>query len=107
MNKYRNQSDRVNIVLDIVRQLKNYPNPNPSIKEPIDLYKDEYEYVARFKSAFTNYIKQNDSDPSSLKEYRGTIHLEGTLNRDVEYILPVLQKQDPLFVIRMNRKRRN
>lgn len=106
MNKHRNQTERVNIVLDIVRQLKNYPHPNPAIKETIDLYKDEYEYVAKFKEIFTKYIKQDDSDPYELKECRGTIHLEGTLNRDVEFILPVLQKQETLFVIRMNPRKR-
>lgn len=107
MHKYRSQTDRVNIVLDIVRQLKNYPNPNPAIKETIDLYKDEYEYVAKFKEVFSKYIKQNDAIPSELKECRGTIHLEETLKRDVEFILPVLQKQETLFVIRMNRNRRS
>lgn len=107
MNKYRNQTNRIDLVLDIVRQLKNYPNPNPSIKEPIDLYKDEYGYVAKFKEVFTKYIKQDDSNPSSLKEYRGTIYLEDTLKKDVEYILPVLQNQESLFVIRMNPRKRS
>ena len=104
MSKYRSQTDRVNIVLGIVRQLKNYPHPNPSVGGTIDLYKDEYEYVDKFKNVFTNYIKQDDTKPSSMRESRGTIFLEGSLERDVEYILPALAKQEPLFVVRMKKR---
>ena len=106
MGKYKTQSERVDIVLNIVRQLKNYPHPNPKIKETIDLYNPEYEYVSKFKSIFSNYIKQDDANPESLKDFRGVVFLSGSLERDVEYILPVHTNRESLFVVRMKNKRR-
>ena len=98
-DKYRSQIDRINIVLDIVKQLKNYPTQNMG---PVDLYKDEYVYVQKLKKIFSDYIKQPQDD---LKQFRGVVFFEETVKRDAEYILPVLKSQEPLFVIRMKTKR--
>ena len=104
MSKFKSKGGRVDIVLNIVRQLKNYPNPNKNIDEPIDLYKDEYSYVKKFKQIFSEYIKQDDEKPDSLREFKGTVFLEETIRRDVEYILPIHTKREPLFVIRMKNR---
>jgi hypothetical protein len=98
-DKYRSQIDRVNVVLDIVKQLKNYPTQNMG---PVDLYKDEYVYVQKLKKIFSDYIKQPQDD---LKQFKGAVFFEETVKRDAEYILPVLKTQEPLFVIRMKTKR--
>ena len=99
-DKYRTQIDRVNIVLDIVKQLKNYPTATAG--ETTDIYKEEYTYVQRLKKVFSDYIKQPQDN---LKQFKGSIFLEETVRRDVEYILPILKSQEPLFVIRMKTKR--
>ena len=98
-DKYRSQIDRINVVLDIVKQLKNYPTQNMG---PVDLYKDEYVYVQKLKRIFTDYIKQPQDD---LKQFKGAVFFEETVKRDAEYILPILKSQEPLFVIRMKTKR--
>lgn len=98
-DKYRSQIDRINVVLDIVKQLKNYPTLNTG---PVDLYKDEYVYVQKLKKIFSDYIKQPQDD---LKQFKGVVFFEETVNRDAEYILPILKSQEPLFVIRMKTKR--
>jgi hypothetical protein len=98
-DKYRSQIDRVNVVLDIVKQLKNYPTLNTA---PVDLYKDEYVYVQKLKKIFSDYIKQPQDD---LKQFKGVVFFEETVKRDAEYILPILKSQEPLFVIRMKTKR--
>jgi hypothetical protein len=98
-DKYRSQIDRINVVLDIVKQLKNYPTLNTG---PVDLYKDEYVYVQKLKKIFSDYIKQPQDE---LKQFRGVVFFEETVKRDAEYILPVLKSQEPLFVIRMKTKR--
>ena len=98
-DKYRSQIDRVNVVLDIVKQLKNYPTLNTG---PVDLYKEEYIYVQRLKKIFSDYIKQPQDD---LKPFKGVVFFEETVKRDAEYILPILKSQEPLFVIRMKTKR--
>ena len=99
LDKYRSQIDRINVVLDIVKQLKNYPTLNTG---PVDLYKEEYVYVQRLKKIFSDYIKQPQDD---LKQFKGAIFFEETVKRDAEYILPILKSQEPLFVIRMKTKR--
>lgn len=104
MSNYRSKSDRVDIVLNIVRQLKMFPNPNPHIKDTVDLYQDDYSYVTKLKQVFTNYIKQDDEHPETMKEYRGVVFLEETLKKDIEYILPIHKKKEPLFVIRMKNR---
>ena len=98
-DKYRSQIDRINVVLDIVKQLKNYPTLNTG---PVDLYKEEYGYVQRLKKIFSDYIKQPQDD---LKQFKGVVFFEETVKRDAEYILPILKSQEPLFVIRMKTKR--
>ena len=98
-DKYRSQIDRINVVLDIVKQLKNYPTLNTG---PVDLYKEEYVYVQRLKKIFSDYIKQPQDD---LKQFKGVVFFEETVKRDAEYILPILKSQEPLFVIRMKTKR--
>ena len=98
-DKYRSQIDRINVVLDIVKQLKNYPTLNTG---PVDLYKEEYVYVRRLKKIFSDYIKQPQDD---LKPFKGVVFFEETVKRDAEYILPILKSQEPLFVIRMKTKR--
>lgn len=98
-DKYRSQIDRINVVLDIVKQLKNYPTLNAG---PVDLYKEEYGYVQRLKKIFSDYIKQPQDD---LKQFKGVVFFEETVKRDAEYILPILKSQEPLFVIRMKTKR--
>ena len=107
MSKYKSQTERIDIVLNIVRQMKNYPKPGayPKSDETIDLYKDDYEYVSKFKTIFTKYIKQDDTKPDSLQEFRGVVFLSGSLERDVEYILPIHKHREPLFVIRMKNRR--
>ena len=96
---YLTVEERINIVLGIVRQLKNYPTQNMG---PIDLYKDEYTYVQKLKKVFSDYIKQPQDN---LKPFKGVVFLEETVKRDAEYILPILKSQEPLFVIRMKSRK--
>ena len=63
-----------------------------------------YSYVTKLKQVFTNYIKQDDDNPETMKEYRGVVFLEETLKKDIEYILPIHKKKEPLFVIRMKNR---
>ena len=97
---YLTVEERIDIVLGIVRQLKNYPTQNMG---PVDLYKDEYTYVQKLKKVFSEYIKQPQDN---LKPFKGVVFLEETVKRDAEYILPVLRSQESLFVIRMKKRGR-
>ena len=79
-DKYRSQIDRINVVLDIVKQLKNYPTQNMG---PVDLYKDEYVYVQKLKKIFSDYIKQPQDD---LKQFKVDTDLPSVENRSDRWV---------------------
>tara|TARA_B100000795_G_scaffold268098_1_gene254316 strand:+ start:2078 stop:2365 length:288 start_codon:yes stop_codon:yes gene_type:complete len=94
MTDYNNKSDRLIIVLDIVKKLKNYKLKNGST---LNLYNNELcNFIEEFKKITNEYIKQSEED---IKDYKGTL-LFDEINKNIEYILPAKKSTDPLFVIR-------
>jgi hypothetical protein len=82
--------ERLEIVLDIVKKLKNYKLKNNNI---IDLYNENLcSFVKEFKEITKNYIKEG-------KKYEGTLYFE-EINKNIEYILPINKNEEVLFVIR-------
>lgn len=91
---YYTKVERLQIVLDIVKKLKNYKCRNNTT---IDLYNEHLcSFVAEFKEISNNYIKQDDS---KLEDYKGTLDFE-EINKKIEYFLPCKKNKAPLFVIR-------
>lgn len=85
------QSERLNIVLDIVKKLKNY---KLNTGNTIDLYNSTLcSFITDFKIITNKYIKEE-------KEYKGTLYFE-EINKTIEYILPINKNKNPLFVIRI------
>ena len=92
---YYTQKERLNIVLNIIKNLKNYKTNNNTI---INLYNDELcSFIKEFKSITNNYIKQDDTKP--IKEFKGKMFFE-EINKEIEYICPANKNKNPLFVIR-------
>ena len=86
--------DRLSIVLDIVKKLKNYKLKNGST---LNLYNPELcSFVNEFKKITNEYIKQDDD---YVVDYKGTLLFE-EINKNIEYILPAKKSDSPLFVIR-------
>ena len=86
--------DRLSIVLDIVKKLKNYKLKNGST---LNLYNPELcSFVNEFKKITNEYIKQDDD---YVVDYKGTLLFE-EINKNIEYILPAKKSDNPLFVIR-------
>ena len=96
--KIRTREERLAIVLDIAKKLKNYVLPNG---ETMDVYEDHYSFVPELKQIFNDYIKQDDALPL---DYSGILRFE-EIGKDIEYILPATNKKEPLFVIRIQKKR--
>jgi len=98
-NKYniKTKEERLNIVLDIAKKLKNYNTPKGEI---VNLYNDEYSFVPELKKIFNDYIKQEDD---LALDYSGILRFE-EINKWIEYKLPIKKNAQPLFVIRMNNK---
>lgn len=94
MLEYNNKSERLSIVLDIVKKLKNYKLKNGST---LNLYNPELcSFVNEFKKITNEYIKQNDN---YVIDYKGILLFE-EINKNIEYILPAKKSDNPLFVIR-------
>ena len=88
------QKERLEIVLDISKKLKNFKGRNGQI---VDLYNDNLcSFIPEFKKICNEYIKQNEN---SLVEFSGDLIFE-EINKKIEYILPIEKNKLPLFVIR-------
>ena len=94
MTNYNNKSDRLAIVLDIAKKLKNYKLKNGST---LNLYNHELcSFIEEYKKITNEHIKQDEDD---IKDYKGTLLFE-EINKNIEYILPAKKSTAPLFVIR-------
>ncbi len=92
---YYTQTERLNIVLNIIKNLKNYKTNNDST---INLYNSDLcSFIIEFKKITNNYIKQDDNKP--IKEFKGKMFFE-EINKEIEYIFPAKNNKNPLFVIR-------
>ena len=92
---YYTQKERLQIVLDIINNLKNYKTKNNTI---INLYNEELcSFIKEFKFITNQYIKQDDNKP--IKEFKGKMLFE-EINKEIEYIFPAKNNKKPLFVIR-------
>jgi hypothetical protein len=97
--KFRTRAERLEIVLDIAKKLRSYVLKNG---ETMDLYQDTYSFVPELKQIFNDYVKQDDELPL---DFAGMLRFE-EIGKDIEYVLPATTKKEPLFVIRMQNKRR-
>jgi len=81
--------ERLNIILDIAKKLKNFEGKNGQI---IDLYKDDISFIEDFKKISEIYIKQGIEQQGSFDFIE--------INKRVDYLFPTKKSQKPLFVIR-------
>lgn len=96
MTEYNNKAERLAIVLDIAKKLKNYKLKNEST---INLYNSDLcSFIEDYKKITNAYIKQDEND---IKDFKGTLKFE-EINKNIEYILPAKKSTEPLFVIRYN-----
>ena len=85
--------DKVHIVLDIARKLKYYEGLNGQI---VDLYRDSFPFIKKWKKISNDYIHGNES-------FNGKIYFD-EIGRTVEFFLPIVKDQRPMFVIRNSKK---
>lgn len=86
--------ERLNIILDICKKLKNYNGKKGGI---IDLYNDIYSFIKEFKKICNHYVNQDDNN---VKEIKGILYFE-EIDRNIEYLFPAKSYKSPLFVIRI------
>jgi len=88
------KTERLNIVLNIFKKLKNYKLKNGNT---LNLYNENLcSFIKEFKKITNQYIYQQDN----IKEYKGELYFE-EIDKKIEYILPIKKNKESLFVIRM------
>lgn len=96
VSKLRNKQERVEVVLEICRKLREFPT---YIGTTIDLYNSYYDAIHEIKAVFNQYVNQDDSQPKRLNGFSGKIYFP-ELGRTIEYILPIKRGVNSLFVFR-------
>ena len=89
--EYKSSKEKLEIVLDIVKKLKNYET-NTGVQ---DIYLEHFSYVKIISKVFNDYIRNNDRK-------KGKVLFE-EINKFIEYDLPINKNGKPLFVIRANK----
>lgn len=89
MDLHYSQEERIQIVINIVKQLTNYSTN----KGAVNLYNDSFSYVGVFKKICNDYIK-NDQD------YTGTLEFV-EIGKKIKYYLPIDKKNKSYFIIKM------
>ena len=94
---YNNKSERVTIVIDIMKKLKNFKGKNGEI---INLYENGIcSFINEFKDICNIYINMDDMTGKAAIDMKGKLYFE-EIDRNVEYLLPAKKYKTPLFVIR-------
>jgi hypothetical protein len=91
MSENYSQTERIKIVLDIVKKLVNYNNTKDG--RMINIYLDEYSYTSEFKKITNDYIHNE-------KTYSGILEFV-EIGKKIEYYLPIKRKNKPKFIILM------
>lgn len=94
--KMKNKKERLEVVLEIAKQLRKFPT---STGTTIDLYNGYYDAIHEIKAVFNQYINQDDNQPKQLIQFSGKIDFP-ELGRKIEYILPIKKEVNSLFVLR-------
>jgi len=89
MNNYeiRSKKERFDIVIDIVKKLKNFNNGTYDI----NLYDDKYSFYKELNDVMKEYINGTNKN--------GIIHFV-EINKYIEYYFPIFKNEEPLFVLR-------
>jgi len=86
------REEKVKIIVDIAKNLKNFPAKNGS---SVNLYNNQYTFIEKFKSVTMKWIQTDNS------EYEGFLYFE-EINKYFEYKFPRSKNKEPLFVLRHN-----
>lgn len=97
-NRKKNKQERLTIVLEICKKLRDFPT---STGTTIDLYNGYYDAIHEIKDVFKEYVNQDDCNPKHLIGFSGKIDFP-EIGRKIEYVLPINTNANSLFVFRKN-----
>ena len=86
---FYSEKEKVEICLDIAKQLKFFENKNGTI----NLFNDTYTFVPKLKTIFKEYIK-------GVSDFKGTLEFE-ELGKVINYHFPIAKKKKAVFMIKL------
>lgn len=99
----KTKSERLNIVLDICKKLRNFPTAEHPLLETheshLNLYDSDYDAIIKLKKIFSEYVNQDDNTPDLLTGFSGKIKFP-ELNRIIQYILPIKSYANHVIVFK-------
>lgn len=84
----RNKQERLEIVLNVSRQLKE-----------MQLYHTTFPAITEIKRIMSGWVQQNDDCPDKLYSLSGNIPFP-EMHRKIQYLLPIKRINKPLFVLK-------
>ena len=90
MSVFYNQKEKTEICLDIAKKLKFFKNEHGI---EVDLFKNDYSFVAKLKGIFTDYIKKT-------QDYSGLLEFE-EIGKQIKYHFPIAKPKKATFVIKI------
>lgn len=93
----KNKSERLEIVIDIVKKLKKFPTSENTF---IDIYNSEFPTITKLKQVFNEYINQDDNHPSLIYGLNGKL-LFPEINKRIVYVLPVKKDASSTFILQV------
>ena len=94
---FRTKKQRLEIVLDISKKLKQFSNAN--LSTCIDLYNSDFTAIKTIRDIFRQYIHQDDSCTQLLVGFSGSVHFP-EMGRTIQYKLPIKSTSPPQFVFK-------
>lgn len=101
-NNKKTKEERLKIILEICKKLKQFPKTNTYVNDPnpfVDLYNSEYDAIKYLKNVFNDYLNQDDSKPKLLIGFNGKIKFP-EINKQIEYILPIVKTGQSLCIFK-------
>lgn len=84
----RNKKERLQIVIDITRQL-----------HAMGLYNSAFPAITQIKRVMNEWIQQDDTQPQQLHSLSGKISFP-EMHKKIEYLFPIKKMNRPLFVLK-------
>jgi hypothetical protein len=107
MSGKRNRNERLQVVLEIAKILKNFPTSAISDyfgkEDYINYYDSKYLAIEKIKKEFEYYINQDDNNQKMLTGVSGKIPFP-EIEKYIEYVLPIRKTQQSHFVFRTTEK---
>lgn len=91
MPKLRSKGERVKVILDLSKKLKDLFQ--------LDLAQEDIPALVQLKKIFRDYVNQNDDEPKKMVSFSGKIPFH-EIDRIIHYCLPIKRMNEPYMILK-------